>query len=355
MKKYGHILYCILDWGLGHASRSIPIMKFLQDEGYSLSIATSKALNETFLSKELHAYQFVEINSYNPTYAGGQHQVLQLIKQFPGFLAKYRKDRKTLKKFLKKNKTDLIMSDNHVVAHFKGIPSIYITHQLNVLSGDLKTPLSVITKIHRYFIKKFSVCLIPDMNHQLAGKLDENFSNINKLDIGILSRFNEPITHRSEKFVLVLLSGPEPQRTIFENIILDKSRTSDSAIVLVRGSSAELKTVLPSNVVVYNVVESAVLKKLFEDCSFVVCRSGYSSIMDLQALQLPAVLVPTPGQYEQEYLAERMRQQGWFYSCAQADFDFPAYRDLILNYKPCGFQTNIFKKILVKQLNNLIE
>jgi UDP-N-acetylglucosamine:LPS N-acetylglucosamine transferase len=172
-------------------------------------------------------------------------------------------------------------------------------------------------------IKKFDACLVPDDGSQLSGKMTEALpKQVNVIRIGLLSRFSSFKSEPEKKHVLVVLSGPEPQRTLFEDAIRQAAKDFHGAIVVVRGSNKSLLNAFPDNVEVHNMAGTKLLKSLFKQCSYVVCRSGYSSLMDLVAIKRDAVIVPTPGQPEQEYLADLVAGRGWFVVQNQKTFRF---------------------------------
>lgn len=180
---------------------------------------------------------------------------------------------------------------------------MYITHQLKVLSGNTTW---ITSKIHQYLIKKFEVCWIPDVasNSNLSGELSHTkMPKIPIKYVGVLSRFNAKSSIKKHA-ILVVLSGVEPQRTMFENKILKELTNFKGKVVLVRGvlNNSRIKT--PANFKVVNYLLAAELEKAIVQSSLVISRSGYSTIMDLAVVNANVLFVPTPGQFEQEYLAE---------------------------------------------------
>jgi predicted glycosyltransferase len=139
--------------------------------------------------------------------------------------------------------------------------------------------------------------------------------------LGLLSRFE--IKETEAKYdVCIILSGPEPQRTIFEKIILKDLFNLQDKIILVRGlpGAAPFQKLPNSSVVIKNHLPSGELNEIIQQSKFVICRSGYSSVMDLAKLQKRALLVPTPAQTEQEYLARYLNAQKLFYCVDQSNF-----------------------------------
>lgn len=219
---------------------------------------------------------------------------------------------------------DLIISDNRYGLYHSTTPCIFITHQLNIQSGNSWLN-KIIRKINYRYINRFTRCWIPDTetSDNLAGKLAHPTLLPEKpVDyIGPLSRFSRKIL--AEKFTLtILLSGPEPQRTIFENILLGQISQVKGTIAFVRGlpDAETLPEIQQDGLSFYNHLPASQLEDLLNESQLVVCRAGYSTIMDLVALEKKAILVPTPGQTEQEYLAASLFKKGIFYSAQQENF-----------------------------------
>ncbi|MFC0877909.1 glycosyltransferase [Saccharicrinis sp. FJH2] len=318
-----HIIYCILDWGLGHATRSVPLIQNLQERGFKITIATSGYLYNSFIIKELRDVQFLELMPYEPKYSKRKKQVRRLLLQIPHFMRVFVSDKIRIRKFIQQNSVQFIFSDNRFSCRCRKVRSVYLTHQVNILKPANLGPWLLPSAVHRYWMGKYDACLVPDNPDKLFKGLTNHDGLSKKLKyIGFMSRFNNIEHNRSHKHILVILSGPEPQRSIFENIIISAAYHTDEKIILVRGTEKLLGKALTDNVMVYNIAETIVLKKLLQDCSYVVCRSGYSSVMDLIISETPAIIVPTPGQSEQEYIAETADENSWFMVQDQYNFVF---------------------------------
>jgi UDP-N-acetylglucosamine transferase subunit ALG13 len=214
-------------------------------------------------------------------------------------------------RFLKENKVQLVISDNRYGLHTQQIPSILITHQLHLFSGFGKLSDSIARFFLYKWINKFTECWIPDFNDtpNLAGRLShpKTFPDNTIRYLGSLSRL-EPCASSQEKTeVLILLSGPEPQRSILENKILGQLQDNRRKIVLVRGlpeSNAVVGTI--PGVKIFNHAGTHTLNELICGAELVISRSGYSSVMDMVKLKKKMVVIPTPGQSEQEYLGRHL-------------------------------------------------
>ncbi len=303
-----NILIAPLNWGLGHATRCIPIIKALEENGFNPILASDgNAL--ALLKKEFPHLTSLELPSYHIEYSKGKNLKWKLLKNSPKTLKAVWREKQIVRKWISKYNLVGIISDNRLGVYNKKVPSIYITHQLTVLSGKTTWFSS---KIHRFFIRKFNECWIPDMkeNPNFSGKLGHlNKTNLKLKHIGILSRMEKkelPIKYQ----LMVLLSGPEPQRTYLEDKLIHELKNYKSNVVFIKGKiETQQKIEQIGNITFYNFMQTQELEQTFNESELVLCRSGYTSIMDLAQLEKKAFFIPTPGQYEQEYLAKKMKSE----------------------------------------------
>lgn len=323
------ILVAPLNWGLGHATRSIPIITALIKEGFEPVIASDgEALS--LLKKEFPQLSTIELPSYNITYTkNGKLLKLKLLKDSPKLLKAIKAEKKLITTIITENNISGIISDNRMGVRSKKVPSVFITHQLNVLSGNT-TWLS--TKMHQKYIKKFDMCWIPDTDSEinLSGKLGHvDHFDIPSKYIGPLSRFSKK-KKPLKNDLLVLLSGPEPQRTLLEEKLLLELKNYPGKIVFVRGTiKKEQEVQIIGNMTIYSFMTSKLLEQTINESALVLSRSGYTTVMDLAKLNKKAYFIPTPGQFEQEYLAKRLTELGLVPSCKQDDFTLEKLMDSI--------------------------
>ncbi|WP_345275711.1 glycosyltransferase [Litoribaculum gwangyangense] len=318
MKK--KILVAPLNWGLGHATRSIPIINALIHEGFE-PILASDGVALTLLRKEFPNLSSIELPSYNVTYAkNGKHFKWKLLKDSPKLLKAIKAEKKAIGVILENNDISGIISDNRLGVRSKKVPSVFITHQLNVLSGNT-TWLS--TKVHQEIIKKFDACWVPDVEGDvnLSGKLGHVKSfEIPTKYIGPLSRFTK-MNSEVKNDLMVLISGPEPQRTLLEEKLLLELKNYTGKVVFVKGiMEKEQNMQVIGNMTIYNFMTSHLLEKTINESALILSRSGYTTVMDLAKLNKRAFFIPTPGQFEQEYLAKRFMELQLVPSCNQDDF-----------------------------------
>jgi uncharacterized protein (TIGR00661 family) len=325
------VLIAPLNWGLGHATRCMVIIDKLLLLNCKVIVASDGAAL-TFLKREYPTLTFLELPGYNITYSKTPSLLkLKLALQSFFIYQVIRKEHKLISDCISDYDIDLIISDNRFGVFSNKVPCIYITHQLQVLSG-FTTWLT--SKIHQGFIKKFSGCWVPDLadNKSLAGNLAYT-NNLDYKKIGVLTRLQK--TECVEDIdVLFLISGPEPQRSILEQIFLEEiKKNTNYKIVLIKGKvENEQKIEVTDLLTVYNFANSIQINELLNRSKHVVCRSGYSTIMDLSVLQKKALLIPTPGQNEQEYLAKYLQEQEYLPFVVQDKFRFELIK-MADNYK----------------------
>lgn len=343
-----------MHWGLGHAMRIVPIVQQLHENGCTIFIAASSTLI-SLLKEECPYATFIDDNSVEIKYgATSISTTVKLISQLPTLLKQIKQEQLLIKQWVKTYGIDFIISDNRYGLYHAEVPSIFITHQLNIqfLFGK-----KIIKKINERLISNFWGCWVPDnadKNNRVGGILTEsNFLKLKINYIGLLSRFARAVTKNPEqvnKQLLFILSGPEPQRTIFENKIINEVRLHKVDGILVRGSNV-INDNLDKNLFVscIDFANATLLKTLIENSNIIVCRAGYSSIMDLISLQKSALLVPTPGQNEQVYLSKYLTNKKWFYSETQQQFSLQNinkvndYEPIIIENKPFDFYQLVLK------------
>lgn len=308
--KHNKILVAPLNWGLGHAVRCIPIINALLDDNFKPILAGDGPSLE-LLKKEFPLLTFYELPSYRIEYATtGRFLKVKLFFQLPKILRAVAKERKIIDQIVEKEHVKGIISDNRFGARSDKIPSVYMTHQLHVLSG---TTSYLTTLIHQKVISKFNECWVPDYGDQdsLAGELSRTAKSPTKVQyVGPLSRFSEKNV-KKDIDILVVLSGPEPQRGILERKLIKELKSFKGKCLMVKGVVEEKQQVeKEGKITMVNFMLSEELEETLHRSSLVISRSGYSSIMDLEAIKAKAFFVPTPGQFEQEYLAKRMKKLG---------------------------------------------
>jgi UDP-N-acetylglucosamine transferase subunit ALG13 len=333
------VLIAPLEWGLGHATRCIPIIKELTRQGAQVLIAT-RGSQKMLLKAEFPQHEFLEIPGYEIRYKRGFLLKWALIFKIPGLLKQIRLENQWLQKTLNNRKLDAVISDNRYGLYNKDIFSVFMTHQLYIQSGwgsSVKVGSwqlavgglvnNILLNWNYKFISKFSCCWVPDQEGILsvAGLLahPSEMPPVPTKYIGILSRFRCLDRTPVKNSLFILLSGPEPQRTRFENIIFKELAGVTMETTVVRGLPGEEHSIpfLAAGIKIYNHLGSEDMNRLLVESEIILARSGYSTIMDLVKLKRSAILVPTPGQTEQEYLGHILHEKKWMYCVPQKNFN----------------------------------
>ena len=315
------ILVAPLNWGLGHSTRCIPIIRALEENGFT-PILASDGVALKMLQKEFPHLTSVELPSYQIEYAKkGANFKWVILKNSPKMLQAIFSEKKMVKQLIKQYDIKGIISDNRMGVYSRKIPTVFISHQLRVLSGKT-TWFS--TKFHQYFIKKFDECWVPDYKYRpnLTGKLGHlKNSNLNLVYLGPLSRFEKqdlPIKYS----LMVLLSGPEPQRTMLEQKLIEELKDYPEKAIFIRGVlEPEQTKEVKGNITFYNYMTSKELETAMNESELIISRSGYTTVMDLAKLEKMAFFIPTPGQFEQEYLAKRYKYYSMMPYATQENFN----------------------------------
>ncbi|MEI9920270.1 MAG: glycosyltransferase [Bacteroidota bacterium] len=330
-----NVLVTPLDWGLGHATRCVPVIYELQRQGHTVSIAGSGPSLD-LLKIEFPSNKFFEIASYGISYKSRLPLIVHLSMKIPAVLRVIRKEHEEVADIIKKEKINFLISDNRYGCYNESIPSAIITHQLSI-----QAPLnSIANHYNRKLISRFSACWVPDLpNHALSGQL--SVSNIPHQFIGPLSRM-KPVNSARPFDVLGLVSGPEPNRTIFDTL-LAKQLKDHASYKIVRGLPSNEQTDGP----IFNHLPAQQLNEVIQSAGVVIARSGYSTIMDLAALNKKAIFVPTPGQTEQLYLAKELERKKIAPMILQNEFSLAAALDRVKDYS--GFTENYFKENLLEK------
>ena len=331
MKK--RILVAPLNWGIGHATRCIPIINALIANNFEPILASDgDALH--ILKAEFPNLKVIELPSYNIEYSKkGAILKWKILAQTPKIIKAKKAEKKATKTIIDNYNISGIISDNRFGVQSNKIPSVFITHQLNVLSGNTS---KISTKLHQSIMSKFDEIWVPDFENEpnLSGKLGhiktEHYLNLKY--IGALSRLNK-ISTKIEYDIMVLLSGPEPQRSLLADKLFAALEAFSGKVLFVKGNVEDKQTIEHKDqFTIYNFMTSEALEDAINKSKIIISRSGYTTIMDLAKLNKSAFFIPTPGQFEQEYLAKHFDDKNIVPSCNQDDFKF----EMLERIKDCG-------------------
>jgi predicted glycosyltransferase len=267
-------------------------------------------------------------------------------------------------KIISQHGVDIVISDNRYGLWNKHIHTVIISHQIKIfLPGICRWRESLVNLKIRKWLNKFDQCWVPDFEgeNNLAGELSHPEKQPGNLSyIGLISRFQLTRNLRdlepAKKYeILVILSGPEPQRSTLENILIKYFRKKGTSLLIVRGIPWQKKgQTIYDRISLVSHLPSDLLYSYISSARYVICRSGYSSIMDLAILKKPAILIPTPGQTEQEYLAQSLHERRFFYKVEQKNPDFEKAFNEISEYHPrLNISGNDFLDQAIKKLETI--
>jgi uncharacterized protein (TIGR00661 family) len=333
--KHKKILIAPLDWGLGHATRCITIIHYLEKLNCNITVAAS-GNTQTLLKNEFPHLSYLNLPGYKITYSKFKRFLpFKILIQIPKIFKIIRLENQWLKKAITQNHFDAIISDNRYGFFSNDCPSVFITHQLKIRT-NIKSVDKILQKINYHYINRFTECWIPDLegNTNIAGELShpEALPNIPVKYIGPLSRLKKNTGNKLSFKWMVIISGPEPQRSLFEQKILETVSKTNERFLIIRGlpGKTEINFSFP-NCTVFNHLNTTEMQQALQESEFVISRCGYTTVMEVLSLQKKSILIPTPGQTEQEYLASHLSKQNWTYAFDQEE-DFAFHLDKATKY-----------------------
>lgn len=319
IKGHKKIVLAPLDWGLGHATRCIPIIDFLLKHDIEIIIAAENAPLK-ILQKQFPDLVYFQLGAKPITYKS-RNMLVNLILQSPRLLKNYISDKKSANSVAKKTAATCIISDNRFGFYSSGITNLYLCHQI-VIHHKISLFSEIATWLHRQIMSQYDEVVIPDYKGKksLAGKLSH--TNLpNTTYIGPITRIKAVV--KPIRFdVAIILSGVEPARTLFEEQILNTIiQMTSLKIVLVRGTNHALETAINfnkiTNVQIIDFADTVTIDDLLNSSRILISRPGYTTLMDIGHLTIPAILIPTPSQTEQEYLANYSIKNKRFHQLSQ--------------------------------------
>lgn len=356
IKRLKRILVAPLNWGLGHATRCMPIINELLTQNVEVIIASDGTALE-LLQKEYPQLSFVKLPAYNVTYKTS-NMTRNIATQAPKIAIAMFREFFALQQIIKKHQIDAVISDNRYGCWSWKVPTVFMTHQINILIPN-KTLQFLVSRWNYLVLHLFNTVWIPDVPNEpnLAGKLAHNFPIRHAKYVGVLSRM-KPLKVGQGYDIGIILSGPEPQRTYLEEKLLcqvkDYQKNNPNINVLfVKGKMGVEEKVRTDNLEIHGYLTAKELNQKMAASRLIIARSGYSTVMDLVVMNKKAVLIPTPGQTEQEYLARLYQEQQIFYTAAQSEFELAKAIKVSQSYQ--GFQTNFRAKTLLEnEVNRLL-
>ena len=312
------------------------------------------------LRAEFPTLQFLHLKGYRIRYSNHKRFLpIKILWQLPKILNTVIKEHRWLKKTIIKHSIDAVISDNRYGLWTKRIPAVFITHQLQI-KGPNKWIERVLRKVNYQQINKFQNCWVPDYcnSPNLAGKLSHpiKLPSISVEYIGALSRFTLNTKSTIIYDVMILVSGPEPQRTIFEKLVTRQLVNFTGKALLVRGLPAENE--IPKSfeqLTIVNHLPAIEIAAAIQASNFVISRAGYTTIMDMVKLGKKCILVPTPGQTEQEYLAFNLQDQGICMAAKQQHFNLEKCLRTAENfsYRLPHYNMEVYKEVIERWLQQI--
>lgn len=302
-----------------------------------------------------------EIPGLNIAYSRRAWMVpLALALRIPSILLASLREKEALRKLHSRYKFSLVISDNRFGCAIAGVKSCYVTHQVLIpFPSWLRRAEFLGVFLHGLVQKQFNQVWIPDWPQApgLSGRLGHgNFINHRHRYIGPLSRFKIRSTdHEKDIDLLLLLSGPEPQRTLLEEKLLGELEKFSGKVILLRGTPAEsLPLPGPAGIEIFPHASGRDMSIFLERSKVVVARSGYTTVMELANLQSKAILIPTPGQAEQEYLGEMLENRGWCACISQENVTLSNILEKckqLGGFPPAGANEELLDKVIAEVLD----
>ena len=328
MTKSLNILICPLEWGLGHAARMIPLARKLREMNHKVIIGSGEEHLSLFRN-EIPGILLINFPGFKPAYSRFFPQYLSLLFKTPLLLYHICAEHYKLKKILSENSVDIIISDNRFGLWNRSVTSVYISHMpLIPFPKRFKFLESIGVALHQKIIKKYSFCFIPDLpgDLNLSGRLSHSIKLPGNIRfIGILSRFINSDSRHNETpeksdHTTVILSGPQPQREILRQKLITLLKDNETQTIIFDGKPHKSSDIAVSgNISFYSHLSASRMKEIIESSRNIIARSGYTTIMELVSLNCTALIIPTPGQTEQEYLAKYLSEKGWFNTVTQGE------------------------------------
>lgn len=307
------------------------------------------------LRKELPEQMVLQLPGYEVSY-GSRFMPINMLKHGPGMLRTIRTEHELTKAIVERHKIDCIISDNRYGCYHPDVPSALITHQLQVFTGQKLLDVYIRRQIRSWY-KNFSEVWIPDQAPpgNITGELSGMETDpIPKFFLGVISELKAVPTKGKYKAVAVI-SGPEPQRTHFEHMVVKQLSVMNGEFAIVRGKpDADDLIKQEGNLTIFPYCTRAQLSVILAQTDVVIARSGYTTLMDLAMTGHKAILCPTPGQYEQIYLADRLANLNQCIYLRQENLNLGKALTEIENVKPIGHDAPTVEEDCTERLIHLM-
>ena len=353
------VLVAPLDWGLGHATRCIPLIKALQNAGIEVLVAAERT-QAHLLQNEFPELICLPLEGYRVAYTKQSFWLpFKMLQQIPHIFSVIRREKKWLREMVDRHQIYLVIADNRFGLSHHRIPCIFITHQL-LVKAPFKWMEKCIQLVNYHFLNQFTCCWVPDSGATVsaAGLLSHppQLPAIPVYYIGILSRFEKKSVEEKYDYC-VLLSGPEPQRTLLEKKLLSQLETVKGNIYFIRGLPGD-KDLLNGReqLTIINHLSNQALSDILAASRLIICRSGYTTMMEILHLEKKAFIIPTPGQTEQEYLGDFLSMNHLCYRAYQDKLNLEKDLPLAENFEYrktaiAGFNPSSIMELINRSVN----
>ncbi|MCK4772422.1 MAG: hypothetical protein KAT18_05830 [Candidatus Latescibacteria bacterium] len=332
------VFYAVLNMGLGHATRSLPLIREFQRKQWQVVIGCS-GRSLLFLKKEVPGARFVELPDYRLEHSEKGVELARFLGRVPGLLGTIARERRTVEEIVQDDEIDLVVSDHRYGCYSDVVPSFFLSHQLKLIAPPLLRPFEPVgIGFNRWFHGRYRHVIIPDIVNGNEGLLSGRLSRIRSGEgryhfPGILSSISRREGVEEDIDLLVSISGPEPQRTVLEQIIRSQIGEVPGRRVVALGRPESEEIEYPeSGLEIHHHLDRKQMEEYFNRSRLIVARSGYSTLMELAEVGKKALFVPTPGQTEQMYLARRFQRMEWFHAVSQQELDLARDTRIAVSY-----------------------
>ncbi len=351
------VFFAVLNMGLGHATRSLPLIREFHNRRWRIFIGSSGRSLE-FLRQEISSANFVELPDYNLTYSRRGVNIAGLLLRVPSVLAAIAREHEITERLIAENNIELVISDHRYGCYSETVPSHFISHQLRFIAPRFFRPFEFIgERFNQHYHRKYSSVIVPDVlstsEGWLSGRLSRKIGSGNYNYPGILSSISAKPDSLQDIDVLISISGPEPQRSLLEHLVRSQLPELSGKIIVTLGvPESDVVEKISEDVTIYQHLPRLEMEDVFNRSRLVVTRSGYSTLMELAELEKRALLIPTPGQTEQVYLANRLREKGQFYSVEQRYLNLK--NDIVQALRFPGISRNLSTAQTVKDVIEIL-
>ena len=348
------VLFAVCSWGLGHATRDLPFIRRILQSGYQITLVGSGRSLQLLKDELGNQCKYLDIPDYSSAYSKKNFSVTKLVGYFPLYVNEITQEHLKIKELVEQEGYDRIISDNRFGVYARDVPSYFLSHQLRFISPGRVKLFERITEGFNYLFKdNFVKFLIPDSRgNSLSGELSHHLryfksEKIKYLGIPLI------VTKRDLPLDIdyfISISGPEPQRTTLEKKIMSQLDHLNGRTVIALGKPEDPRIRTSGGIRIFGYLSRQKQEEMMNRSKLIIARSGYTTLMEVVLLGKKALFIPTPGQTEQEYLAEYHQERGNFFSVSQDELDLPVhiqearkYEGIRMEFSPLAAEEKFMK------------